>query len=87
MIIVISGPGGVGKGTIVRELCERDSKLAVSRSWTTRKPRVDDKDDSYFLSMMKGSINTKTRVALSNGMSFWDSCMAPLCLTLMMQET
>ena len=48
MIIVISGPGGVGKGTIVRELCERDSKLAVSRSWTTRKPRVDDKDDSYF---------------------------------------
>lgn len=48
LIIVISGPGGAGKGTIVRELCELDPKVAVSRSWTTREPRVDDKDDSYF---------------------------------------
>ena len=48
MIIVISGPGGAGKGTIVRELCEQDPKVTVSRSWTTREPRVDDKDDSYF---------------------------------------
>lgn len=48
LIVVMSGPGGVGKGTLVRELCERDSKITVSRSWTTRKPRVDDKDSSYF---------------------------------------
>ena len=48
LIIVISGPGGAGKGTIVRELCEQDPKVTVSRSWTTREPRVDDKDDSYF---------------------------------------
>ena len=45
LIIVISGPGGAGKGTIVRELCEQDPKVAVSRSWTTREPRVDDTDD------------------------------------------
>ena len=48
LIIVISGPGGAGKGTIVRELCEQDPKVTVSRSWTTREPRVDDTDDSYF---------------------------------------
>lgn len=48
LVIVISGPGGVGKGTIVRELCYQDPKVTVSRSWTTREPRVDDKDDSYF---------------------------------------
>jgi guanylate kinase len=48
LIVVISGPGGVGKGTIVRELCERDPELVVSKSWTTRKPRADDREDSYF---------------------------------------
>ena len=48
LIVVISGPGGVGKGTIVRELCERDPELVVSKSWTTRKPRTDDREDSYF---------------------------------------
>ncbi len=48
LIIVISGPGGAGKGTIVRELCNRDPKVTVSKSWTTRKPRTDDKEDSYF---------------------------------------
>ena len=70
LIIVISGPGGAGKGTIVRELCEQDPKVTVSRSWTTREPRVDDTDDSYFLSILLHSINTRTTEVLSNGMNF-----------------
>jgi len=46
-IVVISGPGGVGKGTIVEELLRRDDRLWISRSWTTRAPREGESPDAY----------------------------------------
>ena len=47
MLLVISGPSGVGKGTIVKQLMERDPSIVFSVSATTRAPRegeVNHKD-------------------------------------------
>lgn len=47
LIVIVSGPGGAGKGTIVEELVKRDSNLWLSRSWTTRAQRDGEPDDAY----------------------------------------
>jgi guanylate kinase len=44
LLIVISGPSGVGKDTIIRRLLELDGNLQYSVSYTTRGPRKDEVD-------------------------------------------
>jgi guanylate kinase len=51
-VFVITGPSGVGKGTLIRLLRERVPELALSVSATTRPPRPGEEDgvDYHFLS-------------------------------------
>ena len=44
IIVVISGPSGSGKGTIVNELIKNE-QYALSISATTRKPRIGEKKE------------------------------------------
>lgn len=57
MLIALSGPSGVGKGTIYHELLKRMDNLSVSVSVTTRAPRNGEVDGShyYFVSKEKFS--------------------------------
>lgn len=50
-LIVLTGPSGVGKGTLVRSLLARHSDLYLSVSATTRSPRPGEVDgkDYYFV--------------------------------------
>ncbi|HST54890.1 MAG TPA: guanylate kinase [Solirubrobacteraceae bacterium] len=50
-VFVITGPSGVGKGTLIRALMERVPQLELSVSATTRPPRPGEQDgvDYHFL--------------------------------------
>ncbi|HWF26038.1 MAG TPA: guanylate kinase [Solirubrobacteraceae bacterium] len=50
-VFVITGPSGVGKGTLIRGLLERVPELELSVSATTRAPRPGERDgiDYHFM--------------------------------------
>ena len=52
MLAVISGPSGVGKGTVIKKMFEVCPALCESVSCTTRAPREGEKDgtDYFFVS-------------------------------------
>ena len=48
LLLVISGPSGVGKDTLIRRLLELDKNLVYSVSGTTRMPRPGEKPDENY---------------------------------------
>ena len=48
LLVVISGPSGVGKDTVIGRLLELDSNLVYSVSGTTRRPRPGEKPDENY---------------------------------------
>ena len=47
-LLVVSGPGGVGKGTVVAALRERHDEIEVSLSATTRRMRPGEEDGVHY---------------------------------------
>ncbi len=58
LLIVISGPSGVGKGTICKELVKRYN-YSISVSATTRSPREGEVDGVNYYFLDKETFNTK----------------------------
>ncbi len=54
-LIIITGPSGVGKGTVVKNILKKDKNIWLSISATTRTPRDGEEDgkDYYFLTTKK----------------------------------
>ena len=48
MLLVISGPSGTGKGTLIKLLMEQDPSLVFSVSATTRAPREGEIDGVHY---------------------------------------
>ena len=49
LLVVVSGPSGVGKGTVLSKVLESSDEYVYSVSATTREPREGDKDGvNYF---------------------------------------
>jgi guanylate kinase len=48
LVFVITGPSGVGKGTLIRTLLERIPELQLAVSATTRAPRPGEQDGVHY---------------------------------------
>ncbi len=59
VLVVLSGPSGVGKGTIAKLLIERNKNLLLSISCTTRNPREGEKHGKEYFFISKEDFKNK----------------------------
>ena len=54
-LIILTGPSGVGKGTVIKEILDKEKNIWLSISATTREPREGEKEGEnyYFLKQEK----------------------------------
>ena len=52
-LIILTGPSGVGKGTVVKEILDKEKNIWLSISATTRGPREGEKDGENYYFMDK----------------------------------
>ena len=59
LLLVISGPSGVGKGTVCKEFVSRSENCFLSVSATTRKPRPGEEDGVNYFFMTEEAFKEK----------------------------
>ena len=59
LLLVVSGPSGVGKGTVLRKLHSESDNMYYSISATTRQPRFDELDGVHYLFITKEEFQNK----------------------------
>ena len=59
LLVVISGPSGVGKDTIIQRLLALDSNLRKTVSFTTRRPRHGEREGLDYLYVNAKELKTK----------------------------
>jgi guanylate kinase len=58
-LIVIAGPSGVGKGTLISRLLQSDPSYQLSVSATTREPRAGEIDGKHYRFLSDNEFNQK----------------------------
>lgn len=58
-LLIVSGPSGVGKGTVCKDLIESDKDIVFSVSSTSRKPREGEVDGINYNFISKEDFETK----------------------------
>lgn len=58
LLVVLSGPSGVGKGTVCKALRSRETRLDYSISVTTRSPRQGERDGVEYFFKTKDEFQT-----------------------------
>lgn len=61
LLIVLSGPSGAGKGTILKEVLNKDENVCISISCTTRQPRPSEIDGVHYYFKTMAEFKTMLR--------------------------
>ncbi|WAL58040.1 guanylate kinase [Thermocoleostomius sinensis] len=67
-LIVLTGPSGVGKGTLLRSLLQRHPELYFSVSVTTRPPRPSETNGQHYYFVSRAEFD---RMVLNNELLEW----------------
>ncbi len=68
LLLVVSGPSGVGKGTVCTEMLKKHDDIFLSVSATTRSPREGELDGVHYYFLSEGDFKEKIE---NNGFIEW----------------